>query len=71
MPQREGKFHFQNASDFAVTRRVKGISIMRDDFYRRIYRQKNLFESRRNMQVRLKNTCPLKQLVTHQAVGNY
>ncbi len=27
MPQREGKFHFQNASDFAVTRSVKGISI--------------------------------------------
>ena len=27
MPQREGKFHFQNASDFAVTRSVKAISI--------------------------------------------
>jgi hypothetical protein len=28
---------------------------MRDDFYRQIYRQKSLLESRRNMQVRLKH----------------
>jgi hypothetical protein len=44
---------------------------MREDFYRQIYRQRSLLESRRITRVNPKNTWPPKDLAIHQSAGNY